>query len=496
MHSSSHRRSARVRHESRSLPFASLTTVFALAVFALAPCTGHALDVHVAPTGSDTAAGTAAAPLKTLQAAFTAMLRAGPGTSNNIVLAPGTYKPVAPLVVNTPTNVTIAVRAADPAKPPVIDGSSLPVPTERKVLKEAALFFTRGSIVLEDLRIINTPTDGVRAEQVNPFQMRRCTLEDIYGHGVRVAGGRDAVIDSCEVKGVGGTGIWVIQGSRGTLLPSNAVISNNRVSDVNRWKDGTYLGNGIYVEGVGMTVRQNTIRDSVQLPSTLGIRVEGNNHLVEKNRLTHVGYGDAAGIYINGRFLERRGNIVRFNYIEDCSSGVYLDDRASGNTVSGNVIVKAKLTGILIGGGQDNSVTNNIVTDSASFLLLDNRGMGWASHKHPFKDDFAKLQTALTNTETKSLYYKAYPTLAALKPANALLPLNNRVSGNYASRESAGMRLMDMDGLLGGKHQAAFQQWNRLTAPAPFTPPSNKVFDLGRLGAAGLNTDQLGAQAK
>lgn len=296
------------------------------------------------------------------------------------------------------------------------------------------------------------------------------------------------------MKGVGGTGIWVIQGSRGTLSASNAVITNNRVSDVNRWKDGTYLGHGIYVVGVGMTVRQNTIRDCVQLPWTQGITVEGNNNLVEKNRLTHVAYGDAAGIYIAGRGLELRGNIVRFNFIEDCASGVYLDDRASGNTVTGNVILKASNTGVLLGGGQDNIVTFNAVADSAAFLRMDNRGMGWAPQQHPFKDDLSKLQAFLTDPATRALYHKTYPALAALTPDNVLLPLNNVVNDNYADRASALLGYHDMDNLMKGKHQRSYEKWNKLKEPRSINAPKNHVFDLSRLGAPGLTTDQLGAR--
>lgn len=161
-----------------------VVAVFLLPALAGTVC--RANEFHVSPAGNDAATGDKAAPLKTLPAAIAAAKRAGAEAAHVILLAPGTYTPTSPILVDS---LTLILRAADPAKPPVIDCSSLPVPAERKVLKEAALFFNGGSIVLEDLRIIRTPTDGVRAEQVNPFQMRRCTLEDIYGHGVRVAGG-------------------------------------------------------------------------------------------------------------------------------------------------------------------------------------------------------------------------------------------------------------------------------------------------------------------
>ncbi|HBJ82441.1 MAG TPA: hypothetical protein DDZ88_00900 [Verrucomicrobiales bacterium] len=475
---------------------AALTVSLALSLIMLAPRPCAAIDVYISPTGSDTAAGTPAAPMQTLKTALDAVLRAGPATPHAIVIAPGTYTPTVPLFIKDQSDpaITITLRAADPAQPPVLDGSALPKVADSRTSDDALLTVRGGHFILHDLHFTRTPVNAVRVDGNAPLEVRRCIFSDIHGHAIRAAGISESVIDSCTIKDIDGTGIWIYGGKRGTLTPSGIVISNNHVSNVNRWSAGGEVGNGIYVLGVGTIVRHNTVENSVRTPWTPGIRVGGNNHLVEKNRLFHVSYGDCAAIYIGGFDLASRGNVVRFNYMEDCANGVYLDDRACGAIVTGNVIVKATNTGILIGGGQDNVITQNVVAQSDSFLRMDNRGMSWAPHQHPFKDDLSKLQTTLSDPVKKALYFKTFPTLATLSPENALLPFNNTVSDNYADGNKSGLHYDDYDKVLKGKHQRAYEKWNKMKEPRSMNFPKNKSLDLTRLGAPGLNTDQLGAQ--
>jgi parallel beta-helix repeat protein len=74
----------------------------------------------------------------------------------------------------------------------------------------------------------------------------------------------------------------------------------------------------------------------------------------------------------------RVGHVIRFNLITDvqgcmtdqeghihtpdgAAHGIYLDDNSSNNVVYGNVIVRASATGIVIHGGQNNLIENNII---------------------------------------------------------------------------------------------------------------------------------------
>jgi parallel beta-helix repeat protein len=374
----------------------------------------------------------------------------------------------------------------------VLDGSALPRATDPQKSNEALLTVKGGAVSLEHLNISHAPGHAIWIEKANPFRVSQCNLSDIHGHAIRIAGAEQGVIEGCHIDSVDGTGIWATGGERTTLTASKAIIRDNEISGVNRWKGAGGLGNGIYAEGVGLTVQQNTITDSIEQPWTMGIRVSGNDCLVEKNRLRHVSYGDAGALYVGGRDLARRGNIVRFNLVEDCANGIYLDDRASGNTVTGNIILRAK-TGIFIGGGQGNTVTKNVVSGSGAFLKMDNRGMSWAKLQHPFKEDYARLQTFLGGPGVKARLFKAYPALMEVTEQNALLPFHNIVTDNFVDAESTAIEYMDMDHILGGQHKGEYEKWNTIAAPRPVNLPKEQPIDLTALGAPGVTTNMLGA---
>lgn len=460
---------------------------------AVSPATAE--KFYVATDGKDGDTSSKSRPFKTIQAAIDAAMRAKRGAAHTIFVGPGTYVLDRPITINvgSGSSTPLVLCAQDPARPPILDGSGLPPVADAKATKDSVLTIKGGNVSLEQLKITRAPGHGILFEKVRPFRIRQCGLSDIHGHGIRVVGGEEGAVEDCQVEGVDGTGIWVSGGDRATLSASQAVIAGNRITRVNRWKGAGSLGNGIFIEGVGITVRDNTITDSVEEPWTMGIRVSGNNNIVERNRLNHVAHADAGAIYIAGRDLARRGNIVRFNIVEDCSNGVYLDDRASGNTVTGNIVLRAK-TAYFIGGGQDNTVTRNVASQCGAFLRMDNRGMGWTAHKHPFRDDYARLQTFLGNGSAKSLFLKTYPALGKVTEHDALKPSGNHVSENFAEADSAAMHYQDMDKSLGGQHQAEYETWNKIDVPRSVTLPKDQPIELKVLEALGVKTGEPGGK--
>src|SRR5687768_5294227 len=75
-----------------------------------------------------------------------------------------------------------------------------------------------------------------------------------------------------------------------------------------------------------------------------------------------------------------RGNVIRHNYLHHLrgaagmgSMGVYLDDCASGALVQGNVFWRTEIA-VMIGGGRDVTVDNNLFVDCNPCIRLDGRG--------------------------------------------------------------------------------------------------------------------------
>ena len=96
---------------------------------------------------------------------------------------------------------------------------------------------------------------------------------------------------------------------------------------------------------------------------------------------------DAGAIYM-GQDWTMRGNIIRYNYLHDINlgggatdtagvTGIYLDDFFSGTIVYGNILDNVD-RGVLVGGGRDNTIQNNIFFGCTNMAIdVDQRGLSW-----------------------------------------------------------------------------------------------------------------------
>src|SRR5690606_15772181 len=116
-----------------------------------------------------------------------------------------------------------------------------------------------------------------------------------------------------------------------------------------------------------------------------------------------------------------RGNIIRYNYLHDISGfegegcvGVYLDDAFSGVDIIGNVFENVTRA-MMIGGGRDNSVLNNIFINCVPTLHVDARSMGWMHfHADGWIDEEKEKGTISGIAYNKPPYSTRYPELVNL----------------------------------------------------------------------------------
>ena len=166
-------------------------------------------------------------------------------------------------------------------------------------------------------------------------------------------------------------------GDRRTLTPAGHVVENCDIHHFSRLLL-TYTP-GVDLHGVGHRVAHNHLHDA---PHT-AVLLHGNDHVVELNEIDHVctQTGDAGAFYM-GRDWTERGNVVRHNFFHDLGifgygrhgvRAVYLDDCASGTTIFGNVFLRCTRA-VLIGGGRDNRVENNLFVHCEPAIQLDGRG--------------------------------------------------------------------------------------------------------------------------
>jgi hypothetical protein len=249
--------------------------------------------------------------------------------------------------------------------------------------------------------------------------------------------GHDNGVINCQIYATGEGGIILGGGDRTMLAPGNNFAVNNNIYDCSRWVR-TYRA-GIFMYGVGNTVRNNLIHD---LPHT-AVFFWGNEHLLEYNEIHHVCMetGDAGAFY-NGRDWTQRGSIIRYNYFHhlhgvEGQSGftdvmaVYLDDWASGTIVFGNIFYKAGRT-VMIGGGRDNLVENNIIIDGSPAVHVDARGMGWAKYYFDGSDSTLFKRLACVSPD-KSPYSEHYPQLSQILKDAPALPKGNKIIRNISS---------------------------------------------------------------
>jgi len=147
--------------------------------------------------------------------------------------------------------------------------------------------------------------------------------------------------------------------------------------------------------------------------------------------------GDAGAFY-TGRDWTTQGNILRHNFIHDLGGGdaqhvntmgVYLDDCNCGSTLEGNIFLRAGRA-IMIGGGRDNPVLNNLVVDCPIGLHIDARGMTWKQWNNPSEPSWCLEEKAKKFNYTQPPWSQKYPRLAAIMNEDPRQPLNNPVRRN------------------------------------------------------------------
>ena len=288
-----------------------------------------------------------------------------------------------------------------------------------------ASYITIKKILLEGTRQCAVVINGGKGNMVDG-----CEVRNVGGdYSVVVDGGTENGIQNCLIHDISGGGINIYGGDRKTLTPAGNYAHNNHIYSFARVYR-TYHG-GITIGGVGNRATHNEISNA---PHS-GMFFSGNEHIIEYNEIHDVAQEthDVGAIY-NGRDYTQRGTIIRYNYIHDnpYAEAVYLDDFLSGEIVYGNVIYKNSL-GILIGGGRDNIVDNNIFIENGANVHVDGRGLGWAAYYfNPadplYPNDLIPKMEAMNYTQPP--YSVKYPELLTLYSDEPAAPKYNVIKNN------------------------------------------------------------------
>jgi hypothetical protein len=111
---------------------------------------------------------------------------------------------------------------------------------------------------------------------------------------------------------------------------------------------------------------------------------------------------------------------------------VYLDDAASGTTVSGNICYKVTRA-VMVGGGRDNAVENNVFVECPIAVHVDARGIGWAKNHIRLEGGDWGMKAKLEAVKWKEPPYSTkYPKLATMLDEEPYFPKGTVVARNVA----------------------------------------------------------------
>jgi len=247
------------------------------------------------------------------------------------------------------------------------------------VLKDCSWVTIRG-LILEATRSTAVMISGGTGNIV-----AGCTIRNTGNRAVTISGGTKNSVLGCDIYQTGAAAVFLEGGDRQTLTPAGHRVENNHIHHFGRIYR-TYTP-AVYIRGVGNYIGHNLLHDA---PHN-AILLDGNDHVIEFNEIHHVCLeADDVGAFYMGRDWTSRGTIIRHNYFhhiqgaeETRAMTVYLDDAASGVSITGNIFYRADRA-IFIHGGRDNLVENNVFVDcSPSISVLASNGVfgvGWKKY--------------------------------------------------------------------------------------------------------------------
>lgn len=314
-------------------------------------------------------------------------------------------------------------------------------------------------------------------------QIVGCTFRNLGTFAVSIGEGRPTTrsgVAGCDIYDIGEGGIRLDGGDRMTLTPGDNFAVNNDIHHYSRWIR-TYQP-AVSVKGVGQRVANNRIHEAPHI----GIYFIGNDHLIELNDISRVCLetGDSGAIY-TGCDLTARGTTIRHNHFHDIERkidakegmegfaevmSVYLDDCTCGITISGNIFHRGG-NAVLIGGGRENVVENNLFVDCRVAISIDARAETWM--KANFFAPAGPIMTPLKAVPyDKPPYSTRYPRLANILQDEPGLPKYNRIVRNIGV---GGKWIAGLDGLNG----ATVEVSDNLTDADPkFVDPARADFRL------------------
>jgi hypothetical protein len=283
------------------------------------------------------------------------------------------------------------------------------------------------NVSFERLTVEESRGTGISMNHTTNVRVAGSTLRNLGQQAVVVNGGQNSGVLSCDIYEINKGGVQLNGGDLNTLTYGNNYVENSnlyRTSLLNRTNVQPIL-----VTGVGNRVSNNMLHDVPH--QALGY--DGNEHLFENNEVFNVlkETGDAGAFY-TAQSWNYYNDTIRNNVFHDIKGpgsddtySVYLDGSISGQNVLGNLFFNVAKP-ILINGGRDNKVQNNVILNSRYSIL----GYDYSNDQAdlPSMIQYQKLMQVPYNT---GIWAEKYPLLANILNDQPTYPKYNVVTDNY-----------------------------------------------------------------
>lgn len=283
------------------------------------------------------------------------------------------------------------------------------------LLEEPVLTVENGrDITISGLQVEGTRGNAILVENCAGVAIDNCHIRNIGNHGVFIQGGKGNQVVHSTIHDCGDCGVKAVGGDREALEEADFSICNNHMYRISQWS--RCYQPPILMTGVGMTARNNLIHDCPHM----AILYWGNDMTIEDNEIYRVVMetGDAGAIYI-GKDFTYRGNRVCHNYVHHLGGvgmgtmGVYNDDCVSGTVMEDNYFVETARA-VMLGGGRDFVVRNNVFIRCVPGISVDSRGA----------DDYPVWRNMMTRILKERFYH-----ITNIDPENRRLPGEKDISG-------------------------------------------------------------------
>ena len=194
------------------------------------------------------------------------------------------------------------------------------------------------------------------------ISFRNCVFRDQGGYAIYIKGSH-ITVENCVFTDLGSGSIYLEGGNEGDLAASGSVIRNCLFHEFSQ----TYkvYNAALRLYGYGYHVLHNEFCESAHQ----AIAFNCGGSLFEYNYIHEIctETNDAGAVYSYRRW-DWNDNVFRFNLIENVidrvgggmPSAFYLDDLISDQVIYGNIMANVGGRGILVNGGRNNRIENNI----------------------------------------------------------------------------------------------------------------------------------------